>query len=119
MVPSQDKVPPELEATRQSTSGFFPHAEMSMPPREPYIDDGNHKAPWRHTPSMQDLVTEVAIQIAGHLTATSDSPMDDLRSLWATCPYLRGITCDCAVGQRIDVLRFAAAMLWNDCVLTV
>ena len=71
-------------------------------------------AAWRHTPSMQDLPKEVAVQIAGHLAAMLFSPMDDLRSLRATCRFLRGVTSDGAVGQRIDVRWFAAAMLWND-----
>jgi hypothetical protein len=31
------------------------------------------------------LPTEVNIDIAGHLTATSEWAMDDLRSLWETC----------------------------------
>ena len=47
---------------------------------------------------MQDLPMEVAVQIAGHLAAMSVSPMDDLRSLRATCRFLRGVTSDCAVG---------------------
>ncbi|KAG2611919.1 hypothetical protein PVAP13_4KG230705 [Panicum virgatum] len=68
----------------------------------------------RHTPSMQDLPTEVAVQIAGHLAVMSVSPMDDLHSLWATCRFLRGITSDCGIGQRIDVRQFAPAILWND-----
>ena len=63
---------------------------------------------------MQDLPTEVAVQIAGHLAAISVSPMDDLRSLRATCCFLCGVTRDRAVGQCIDVRRFTAAMLWND-----
>ena len=104
----------ELEAMRQSTSEFFPHAETSTPPREPYIDACNHMAARRHTLSMQDLPTEVAVQIAGHLAAMSVSPMDDLRSLRATCRFLCGVTRDHAVGQHIDVRQFTAAMIWND-----
>jgi len=50
--PSQDEALLELEATRQSTSGFFPHAEMSTPLRKPYIDAGNHMAAQRHIPLM-------------------------------------------------------------------
>ena len=63
---------------------------------------------------MQDLPTEVAVQIAGHLTAMSVSPMDNLRSLRATCHFLRGITSYRTIGQCIDVRRFAPTMLWND-----
>ena len=63
---------------------------------------------------MQDLPMEVAVQIAGHLAAMSVSPMDDLRSLRATCRFLCGVTRDRAVGQCIDVRRFTAAMLWNN-----
>ena len=47
---------------------------------------------------MQDLPTEVAVQIVGHLAETSVSPMDDLRSLLATCHFLRGVTSDRTVG---------------------
>ena len=98
---------PELEAMRQSTS-------PTSTPHEPYIDAGNHMAARRHTRSMQDLPTEVAVQIAGHLAAMSVSPMDDLRSLRATCRFLCGVTRDRAVGQCINVRQFAAAMLWRD-----
>ena len=114
MVPSQDEAPPELEATRQSTSGFFSHGETSTPPREPYINAGNHMAARRHTPSIQDLLTRVVVQIAGNLPATSFSPMDNLRCLQATCRFLCGVTSDRAIGQRIDVRQFTAAMLWNN-----
>ncbi|KAG2561495.1 hypothetical protein PVAP13_8KG163601 [Panicum virgatum] len=68
----------------------------------------------KHMPSMQDLPMEVAVQIAGHLAATSVSPMDDLRSLWVTCRFLHGVTSDRAVGQHINVPQFSTAMLWRD-----
>ena len=112
--PSQDEALLELEATRQSTSGFFSHGETSTPPREPYINAGNHMAARRHTPSMQDLPTRVVVQIVGHLPMTSFSPMDNLRSLRVTCRFLCSITSDRTVGQLLDVRRFTAAMLWND-----
>ena len=63
---------------------------------------------------MQDLPMEVAVQIAGHLAAMSVSPMDELRRLQVMCHFLRGVTSDRAVCQRIDVRRFAPTMLWND-----
>ena len=65
-----------------------------MPPSDLYIDDGNHMAVRMHTPSMQDLPTEVVVQIAGDLAVTADSPMEDLRNLRAACRFLRRVASD-------------------------
>ena len=65
-----------------------------MPPSDLYIDDGNHMAARMHTPSMQDLPTEVVVQIAGDLAVTADSPMEDLRNLRAACRFLRRVASD-------------------------
>jgi hypothetical protein len=47
------------------------------------------------------LPTELQIVIVGHLAATSEQPMDDLRSLWATCSSMRRICGDPAVDRRV------------------
>ena len=51
--------------------------------------------------SLMALPTDVQIKIAGHLVMTSDWPLDDLRSLWATCSTMRHICGDPADGQRL------------------
>jgi hypothetical protein len=68
----------------------------------------------RHPSSLADLPTKVAIQIAGHLAATSERPTDDLHNLWTTCHFMRGVCRDHAVGQHIALERFAHRMERND-----
>uniref|UniRef100_K3YKZ9 F-box domain-containing protein n=1 Tax=Setaria italica TaxID=4555 RepID=K3YKZ9_SETIT len=69
--------------------------------------------PRQHPPSLAVLPTEVAIEIIGHLAATSEQPMDDLRSLWATCSFMLRMCGDPAVGRHVALDRFSRAMLWN------
>jgi hypothetical protein len=45
------------------------------------------------------LPTDLAIEIAGHLAATSERPMDDLRSLWVTCSSMHRIYGDPSVSR--------------------
>uniref|UniRef100_K3YZK0 F-box domain-containing protein n=1 Tax=Setaria italica TaxID=4555 RepID=K3YZK0_SETIT len=63
--------------------------------------------------SLVALPTEVAIEIAGHLAATLERPMDDLHSLRETCLFMRRVCSDRAVGRRVALDRFKHAMLWN------
>ena len=60
----------------------------------------------RHPSSLADLPTELAIRIAGHIAATSVRPMEDLRSLRATCHFMRRVCSDPEVGRLISVERF-------------
>jgi hypothetical protein len=53
--------------------------------------------------SLTALLVEVQIEIASHLATTLERPMDDLRSLRATCSSMRGICGDLAVGRRVAV----------------
>ena len=55
--------------------------------------------------SLTALPAEVQIEIAGHLVATSERPMDDLCSLRAACSSMRGIYDDPAVGPHMAVDR--------------
>ena len=59
-----------------------------------------------HITSLTALPVKVQIEIAGHLVATSDRPMDDLHSLRVTCSSIRRIYGDPAVGRRQALDRF-------------
>ena len=60
----------------------------------------------RRPSSLADLPTELAIRIAGRVTAISVRPMEDLRSLRATCHFMRRVCSDPEVGRLISVERF-------------
>jgi hypothetical protein len=49
------------------------------------------------------LPNELAIEIAHHLAATMEQPMDDLRSLWVTCSSMRRIYSNPIVHQRVTL----------------
>ena len=57
---------------------------------------------------------EISMYFNVYLAATSESPMDDLHSLWATCHFLCRVVSDRGICELIDVCWFAAAMLGND-----
>ena len=52
------------------------------------------------------LPEEVVIVIVGHLAATSERPLDDLRSLRATCSFMRRICSGGHVGRRLRLDGF-------------
>ncbi|KAF8705028.1 hypothetical protein HU200_031285 [Digitaria exilis] len=56
----------------------------------------------------------MAVEIAGHVAATSPRPMEDLRSLRASCQAMRAACSDRDVGRRVALEREAAAMRWAD-----
>ena len=60
----------------------------------------------RRPSSLADLPNELAIRIAGCVTATSVRPMEDVRSLWATCHFMRRMCRDPEGGRLISVKRF-------------
>jgi hypothetical protein len=64
--------------------------------------------------SLTMLPTEVQIVIAGHLTVTSEWPMDDLRSLWETCSSMHCICNDPAIGWRLALDQFRRGRTWDD-----
>ena len=47
------------------------------------------------------LPDELAIEIASHLAATSEWPMDDLHSLRVTCSSMRCICDNPTIGRRV------------------
>ncbi|RLN42718.1 hypothetical protein C2845_PM01G43450 [Panicum miliaceum] len=59
-----------------------------------------------------DLPTDVAIQIEGHLAATSEWPMDDLRALRATCRRMHLVCRNPEVAWRINVAGLTD-MAWH------
>ncbi|RLM45240.1 hypothetical protein C2845_PMPSC055978 [Panicum miliaceum] len=61
---------------------------------------------------MADLPTNVAIQIAGHLASTSERPMDDLRTLRATCRRMNLVCRNPKVGRRVNVAGLTD-MAWH------
>ena len=56
--------------------------------------------------SLTTLPTDVQIEIVGHLATTSDWPMDDLYSLWATCSSIYRICSNPTVGRRLALDQF-------------
>jgi hypothetical protein len=56
--------------------------------------------------SLTVLPTDVQIEIAVRLTATSDRPMDDLCSIRATCSSMHHICGDPIIGRRLALDRF-------------
>ncbi|RLM85037.1 hypothetical protein C2845_PM04G16660 [Panicum miliaceum] len=68
-----------------------------------------------HPSSLAELPHEVAIQITSHLAATSERPMDDLRSLRATCKFMRGVCKDRTIGKHVALdQQFARNMMRNN-----
>jgi hypothetical protein len=63
--------------------------------------------------SLTALPIEVQIVIAGHLAATSERPMDDLRSLRMTCLSMCRFYGDPTVGRRVALDRFKHRWEWN------
>ena len=61
---------------------------------------------------MDALPTELVVPIAGYLAATLESTRPDLRSLRATCYFMRLVCRNRAVGQRIALER-AAKEMWR------
>ena len=65
------------------------------------------KAARHRQPSLLvDLPTELAIRIVGHIGVTSMRPIEDLRSLRATCHFMRRVCSDPEVGRFISIERF-------------
>uniref|UniRef100_K3XRU9 At2g35280-like TPR domain-containing protein n=2 Tax=Setaria italica TaxID=4555 RepID=K3XRU9_SETIT len=60
------------------------------------------------------LPHDMAVEIAGCVAATSPRPVDDLRSLRASCRAMRAACSDRAVGRRVALEREAGAMRWSD-----
>jgi len=66
--------------------------------------------------SLTVLPTDVQIEIAGHLAATLDQPMDDLHSIWATCLSMRWIYGDPTIGRCLALDRFRHGRTWDDLI---
>jgi hypothetical protein len=73
-----------------------------------------HTTPSHHLPSMAsrehprslaELPIELRANIVGRVAATSKQPMDDLRSLCATCKYMLGPCRDRDVGRQLALDR--------------
>ena len=61
------------------------------------------------------LPTDLAIEIAGHLTTTSERPMDNFHSLLVTCSFMRHICSDPTISRRMAMDRCRrGARSWND-----
>ncbi|CAO2185587.1 unnamed protein product [Urochloa humidicola] len=60
------------------------------------------------------LPHDMAVEIAGHIAATSPKPVSDLRNLRASCRAMRAACGDRAVGRRVALEREAGAMRWSD-----
>ena len=60
------------------------------------------------------LPIEVQIVIMGHLTVTSERPMDNLHSLSVTCSSMRHFCGDPTVGRHLALYRFRHRRTWDD-----
>jgi hypothetical protein len=65
--------------------------------------------------SLVVLPTEVNIDIVGHLVATSDRPMVDVRNLHVTCWEIRRMCNNTGVDRHVALERFAVELQWNNC----
>ena len=63
---------------------------------------------------LQVLPDEMAIEIASHLAATLERPMDDLRSLRAACSSMRHICSNPAVGRRVALHQCRCGLGWDE-----
>ncbi|CAO2161021.1 unnamed protein product [Urochloa humidicola] len=68
----------------------------------------------RSSPLAYALPHDMAVEIAGHIAATSPKPVSDLRSLRASCRAMRAACGDRAVARRVALEREAGAMRWSD-----
>jgi hypothetical protein len=66
-----------------------------------------------HPRSLAELPIELQANIAGLVTATSKKPMDDLRSLRATCKSLLGPCRDKDVGRKLALDRVPVQYMQN------
>ena len=64
--------------------------------------------------SLTMLPTDMQIEITGHLTTTSDWPMDDFYSLRATYSSMCHICGDPAIGQRLALDRVRRGRMGAD-----
>ncbi|RLM56312.1 hypothetical protein C2845_PM10G12420 [Panicum miliaceum] len=66
-----------------------------------------------HSSMLEELPSDVAIKITGHLAVTTERPMDDLRGLRATCRFMRRVCYNLEVGRSVATERFTDHMEWN------
>ena len=64
------------------------------------MESKRHRWSW-----LGDLPFDVLIQIAGNITTTSWSPMEDRRTLQGTCCFMRRLCRNPKVGRRINLGR--------------
>ena len=64
--------------------------------------------------SLADLPADLAVQMTGHLAATSVCLMDDLHILWVTCYFMRSVCRNTEVSLRIFVERLFDNMVWDN-----
>jgi hypothetical protein len=93
------------------------------PPQSTYVAPLHFSSPSaRHRPhavtrstlAIISLPIEVQIVIASHLIVTLEQPMDDLRSLWATCSSMHHIYSDLAIGWCLALDWFRRGCTWDD-----
>ena len=108
-------------------SYYNPRSAASLPPpQSTYVAPLCLSCPLDHrrphaiapsTPTIMSLTavpTEVQIEIVGHLTVTSEWPMDDPSSLRVTCLSMHCICGDPAIGRRLALDRFKCGRMWDD-----
>jgi hypothetical protein len=67
-----------------------------------------------HSRSLAELPEELLASIAGRVGATSNRPMEDLRSLWATCKSMLGPCRNRDVGRCLALDWVPVEQMQND-----
>ena len=69
---------------------------------------------WHPTSHLLALPDELAIEIVGHLTMTSERPKDDLHSLWTTCLSMCRIYGNPVTSRCMALDHCRRGLRWDD-----
>jgi hypothetical protein len=73
------------------------------------------RSTWHHPSSLLGLPQDLRIEIAVRVGATSERPLDDLRSLRGTCSTMRRVCGHDDVGRCLSIegIRDEISWVWN------
>ena len=101
---------------------MLPHSSIHASSRAASGSDSSssrqsHMEPKRRRRSwLGDLPFDVLVQIAGNVTVTSWSPMEDLRALRGTCRFMRRLCRNPEVGRHINLGRVSSTNRWRNTI---
>jgi hypothetical protein len=104
-----DPLPLHLYARNQQLP--TPHCHHSRPE----MDSMPERSTWHHPSSLLGLPQDLRIEIAVRVGATSERPLDDLRSLRGTCSTMRRVCGHDDVGRCLSIegIRDEISWVWN------